>query len=46
MTRFWTRFAPAAIPKKATRLKLSAKAYTHTAEYDAMIAAYMRAQGV
>ncbi len=27
-----------------TRLKLSAKAYTHTAEYDAMIAAYMRAQ--
>ena len=30
--------------EKATRLKLSAKAYTHTAEYDAMIAAYMRAQ--
>lgn len=29
---------------KATRLKLSAKAYTHTAQYDAMIAAYMRAQ--
>ena len=27
-----------------TRLRLSAKAYTHTAEYDAMIAAYMRAQ--
>lgn len=27
-----------------TRLKLSAKAYTHTAEYDAMIAAYMRRQ--
>ena len=25
-----------------TRLKLSAKAYTHTAEYDMMIAAYMR----
>ena len=30
--------------EKATRLILSAKAYTHTAEYDAMIAAYMRAQ--
>lgn len=30
--------------EKSTRLKLSAKAYTHTAEYDAMIAAYMRAQ--
>ena len=29
---------------KETRLKLSAKAYTHTAEYDAMIATYMRAQ--
>ncbi|MDE7005184.1 MAG: bifunctional phosphoribosylaminoimidazolecarboxamide formyltransferase/IMP cyclohydrolase, partial [Alistipes sp.] len=29
---------------KATRLKLSAKAYTHTAQYDAMIATYMRAQ--
>ena len=29
---------------KATRLKLSAKAYTHTAEYDSMIATYMRAQ--
>lgn len=29
---------------KATRLQLSAKAYTHTAEYDAMIATYMRAQ--
>ena len=29
---------------KQTRLGLSAKAYTHTAEYDAMIAAYMRAQ--
>ena len=28
----------------ATRLKLSAKAYTHTAEYDACIATYMRAQ--
>ncbi len=27
-----------------TRLKLSAEAYTHTAEYDMMIAAYMRAQ--
>lgn len=27
-----------------TRLKLSAKAYTHTAEYDMMIAAYMRKQ--
>ena len=27
-----------------TRLRLSAKAYTHTAEYDSMIAAYMRAQ--
>ncbi|MEG0788646.1 MAG: bifunctional phosphoribosylaminoimidazolecarboxamide formyltransferase/IMP cyclohydrolase [Alistipes sp.] len=27
-----------------TRLELSAKAYTHTAEYDAMIATYMRAQ--
>ena len=30
--------------EKATRLQLSAKAYTHTAEYDAMIATYMRAQ--
>lgn len=29
---------------KDTRLKLSAKAYTHTAEYDTMIAAWMRAQ--
>ncbi len=28
----------------ATRLKLSAKAYTHTAEYDMCIATYMRAQ--
>ncbi len=27
-----------------TRLKLSAKAYTHTAEYDMMIATYMRRQ--
>lgn len=27
-----------------TRLKLSAKAYTHTAEYDMMISRYMRAQ--
>lgn len=27
-----------------TRLRLSAKAYTHTAEYDMMIAAYMRRQ--
>ena len=27
-----------------TRLKLSAKAYTHTAEYDMMIAGYMRKQ--
>ncbi|MCQ2185113.1 MAG: bifunctional phosphoribosylaminoimidazolecarboxamide formyltransferase/IMP cyclohydrolase [Bacteroidales bacterium] len=27
-----------------TRLKLSAKAYTHTAEYDMMISTYMRAQ--
>ncbi len=30
--------------EKTTRMKLSAKAYTHTAQYDAMIAAYMRAQ--
>lgn len=30
--------------RKDTRLRLSAKAYTHTAEYDAMIATYMRAQ--
>lgn len=30
--------------RRDTRLKLSAKAYTHTAEYDAMIATYMRAQ--
>ncbi|WP_295936992.1 bifunctional phosphoribosylaminoimidazolecarboxamide formyltransferase/IMP cyclohydrolase [uncultured Alistipes sp.] len=30
--------------EKATRLALSAKAYTHTAEYDTMIATYMRAQ--
>lgn len=28
--------------ERATRLKLSAKAYTHTAEYDRTIAAYMR----
>lgn len=28
--------------KKETRLQLSAKAYTHTAEYDIMIASYMR----
>ena len=28
----------------ATRLKLSAKAYTHTAEYDSCIATYMRAK--
>jgi len=27
---------------KTTRLQLSAKAYTHTAQYDAMIATYMR----
>lgn len=31
------------IPRE-TRLRLSAKAYTHTAEYDMAIAAYMRAQ--
>lgn len=30
--------------ERATRLRLSAKAFTHTAEYDAMIASYMRAQ--
>ncbi|MDE6045706.1 MAG: bifunctional phosphoribosylaminoimidazolecarboxamide formyltransferase/IMP cyclohydrolase, partial [Alistipes sp.] len=30
--------------EKTTRLRLSAQAYTHTAQYDAMIAAYMRAQ--
>lgn len=30
--------------KRETRLQLSAKAYTHTAEYDMMIATYMRAQ--
>ncbi|MGM9737153.1 MAG: bifunctional phosphoribosylaminoimidazolecarboxamide formyltransferase/IMP cyclohydrolase [Candidatus Cryptobacteroides sp.] len=29
---------------RETRLKLSAKAYTHTAEYDIAIATYMRAQ--
>ncbi|MBR3847503.1 MAG: bifunctional phosphoribosylaminoimidazolecarboxamide formyltransferase/IMP cyclohydrolase [Alistipes sp.] len=29
---------------KETRLALSAKAYTHTAQYDAMIATYMRKQ--
>ena len=29
---------------RATRLKLSAKAYTHTAEYDMAISTYMRAQ--
>ena len=28
--------------ERATRLKLSAKAYTHTAEYDMMIAGWMR----
>ena len=30
--------------RRETRLELSAKAYTHTAEYDAMIASYMRRQ--
>ena len=30
--------------EKQTRLELSAKAYTHTAQYDAMIATYMRRQ--
>lgn len=30
--------------RRETRLELSAKAYTHTAEYDAMIASYMRKQ--
>ncbi len=30
--------------QKQTRLELSAKAYTHTAQYDAMIATYMRRQ--
>lgn len=30
--------------EKSTRLRLSAKAYTHTAEYDTMIATWMRAQ--
>lgn len=30
--------------ERATRLRLSARAYTHTAQYDAMIATYMRAQ--
>lgn len=30
--------------ERATRLRLSAGAYTHTAQYDAMIATYMRAQ--
>ena len=30
--------------KRETRLQLSAKAYTHTAEYDMMIATYMRRQ--
>lgn len=30
--------------QRETRLRLSAKAFTHTAEYDAMIAAYMRRQ--
>ena len=30
--------------RKETRLQLSAKAYTHTAEYDMMIATYMRKQ--
>lgn len=30
--------------KKQTRLELSAKAYTHTAEYDMMIAGWMRKQ--
>ena len=29
---------------RETRLKLSAKAYTHTAEYDCCIATYMRKQ--
>ncbi len=29
---------------KQTRLQLSAKAYTHTAQYDAMIATYMRCE--
>ena len=30
--------------RRETRLRLSAKAFTHTAEYDTMIATYMRAQ--
>jgi phosphoribosylaminoimidazolecarboxamide formyltransferase/IMP cyclohydrolase len=30
--------------RRETRLKLSAKAYTHTAEYDCCISTYMRAQ--
>ncbi len=30
--------------EKSTRLELSAKAFTHTAEYDTMIATYMRRQ--
>lgn len=30
--------------RRETRLQLSAKAYTHTAQYDAMIATYMRRQ--
>lgn len=30
--------------ERATRLRLSAKAYTHTAQYDAVIAAWMRSQ--
>ena len=32
------------VTKRETRLQLSAKAYTHTAEYDMMIATYMRKQ--
>lgn len=44
MRRFSTKSAPGGNTGKATRLKLSAKAYTHTAEYDSMIATYMRAQ--
>ena len=39
-----TEIRTAGNTEKSTRLRLSAKAYTHTPEYDAMIATYMRAQ--
>lgn len=43
-TQILSEISASGSTEKATRLRLSAKAYTHTAQYDAMIATYMRAQ--